>query len=100
MSSLRVSILAAAEAVEAACVKLGDLDRAIGDGDHGITMAIGARAVRQRLHAADHVHIGPSASGGRWVRTQASMARRASDRRVTEADERLRSRGRPGDAPQ
>jgi dihydroxyacetone kinase phosphoprotein-dependent L subunit len=52
VSTLRICILVALDAIEAACAELGNLDRAIGDGDHGITMTIGARAVRQRLESA------------------------------------------------
>jgi phosphoenolpyruvate---glycerone phosphotransferase subunit DhaL len=55
--SLRGRIAAAADAVEAARDELGRLDAAAGDGDHGVTMALGARAVRQALDAS------PDASG-------------------------------------
>jgi phosphoenolpyruvate---glycerone phosphotransferase subunit DhaL len=50
--SLRERIAAAADAVEAARDELGRLDAAAGDGDHGVTMALGARAVRQALDAS------------------------------------------------
>ncbi len=40
-----------ADAVEAASSRLNELDGAIGDGDHGVTMSIGFRAVRQALAA-------------------------------------------------
>ncbi|MGD0121504.1 MAG: DAK2 domain-containing protein [Candidatus Limnocylindrales bacterium] len=43
---LRNCILAAADAVEASRDELGRLDAVAGDGDHGLTMAHGARAVR------------------------------------------------------
>lgn len=46
---LRASILAAADAVDAARGELGVLDGAAGDGDHGMTMSIGARNVRRTL---------------------------------------------------
>ena len=49
---LRSAILAAADAVDAARAELGRLDGAAGDGDHGMTMSIGARNVRRRLQAA------------------------------------------------
>lgn len=44
--------MAAAEAVEASRDELGRLDAAAGDGDHGMTMALAARAVRQTLAAS------------------------------------------------
>lgn len=37
------------EAVEAEQAYLSELDRVIGDGDHGVSMAIGWRAIRERL---------------------------------------------------
>lgn len=49
MSLLLRAILAAADAVEAAREPLCALDAAAGDGDHGVTMAIGARNVRRQL---------------------------------------------------
>ena len=48
---LRAAILAAADATDAARGELGALDGAAGDGDHGMTMSIGARNVRRRLEA-------------------------------------------------
>ena len=48
---LRVAILAAAAAVDAARPELGALDGAAGDGDHGMTMSIGARNIRRRFAA-------------------------------------------------
>jgi dihydroxyacetone kinase len=48
---LRTAILAAADAVDAARGELGALDGAAGDGDHGMTMSIGARNVRRRFAA-------------------------------------------------
>ncbi|HLY13169.1 MAG TPA: DAK2 domain-containing protein [Candidatus Limnocylindrales bacterium] len=47
--ALRAAILAAADAVEAAREPLCLLDAASGDGDHGVTMTIGARRVRSQL---------------------------------------------------
>ena len=56
--ALRAGVLAAAEAVEGARDDLCRLDAAAGDGDHGVTMALAARAVRQALaeapDATDH----------------------------------------------
>jgi dihydroxyacetone kinase-like protein len=49
---LRACALAAADAVEAARDELCRLDAAAGDGDHGVTMALAARAVRQALAGA------------------------------------------------
>jgi dihydroxyacetone kinase len=46
---LRAAILAACDAVEAAREALCELDATTGDGDHGVTMTIGARAVRRQL---------------------------------------------------
>ena len=46
---LRAAILAAADAVDAARAELGRLDGAAGDGDHGMTMSIGARNLRRRF---------------------------------------------------
>ncbi len=46
---LRTCLLAAADAVDAARDELCRLDAAAGDGDHGVTMALAARAVRQKL---------------------------------------------------
>ena len=65
--SLRVSILAAADAVEAARDELCRLDAAAGDGDHGVTMALAARNVRKAL--ADS----PDAEGADLV-TKVAMA--------------------------
>jgi dihydroxyacetone kinase-like protein len=62
----RARILVAAEAVEAARDELCRLDAAAGDGDHGVTMALGARAVLARLDAA------PEASGADLV-TQVAL---------------------------
>jgi dihydroxyacetone kinase len=50
--ALRAAILAAADAVDGARAELGRLDGAAGDGDHGMTMSIGARNVRRRFDAA------------------------------------------------
>jgi dihydroxyacetone kinase-like protein len=50
--ALKAAILAAADAVDAARAELGRLDGAAGDGDHGMTMSIGARNVRRRFAAA------------------------------------------------
>jgi dihydroxyacetone kinase-like protein len=50
--SLRACILAAADAVEASRDELCRLDAGAGDGDHGVTMALAARAVRQALAAS------------------------------------------------
>lgn len=52
---LRARVLAAAEALEAARDELCRLDAAAGDGDHGVTMALAARAVRGRLAALPDV---------------------------------------------
>jgi dihydroxyacetone kinase len=52
MSLLLQAILAAADAVEAAREPLCALDAAAGDGDHGVTMAIGARNIRRQLETA------------------------------------------------
>jgi dihydroxyacetone kinase len=52
-TSLRAAILAAADAIEAAREPLCALDAATGDGDHGLTMAIGARGVRRQLERVD-----------------------------------------------
>lgn len=48
-SALRACILAATDALEAARAELCRLDAVAGDGDHGVTMALAARAVRQKL---------------------------------------------------
>jgi dihydroxyacetone kinase-like protein len=48
-AGLRPCIEAAVDAVEAARDELGRLDAVAGDGDHGVTMAVGARAVRRTL---------------------------------------------------
>ena len=49
MSTIRSAILAAAAALEESREALCLLDAASGDGDHGVTMAIGARRVRAQL---------------------------------------------------
>ena len=59
--SLRVCALVAAGAVEASRDELCRLDAGAGDGDHGVTMALAARAVRQALAAS------PDASGSDLV---------------------------------
>ena len=48
---LATCILAAADAVDTNRDELGRLDAVAGDGDHGLTMALGARAVRQAIEA-------------------------------------------------
>ncbi len=48
-ASLRECVLAAADAVEAARDELCRLDSVAGDGDHGVTMSLAARAVRKAL---------------------------------------------------
>jgi dihydroxyacetone kinase len=45
-------VLAASDAVEAARDELCRLDAGAGDGDHGVTMALAARAVRQAVAAS------------------------------------------------
>jgi dihydroxyacetone kinase len=50
--TLRESVLAAADALDAARNELGRLDGVAGDGDHGMTMSIGARNVRRKLQAS------------------------------------------------
>jgi dihydroxyacetone kinase-like protein len=65
-AGLRARIFAAAQAIEAARDELCRLDAAAGDGDHGVTMALGARAVLSRLDAA------PAASGADLV-TQVAL---------------------------
>ncbi|MHB8893047.1 MAG: dihydroxyacetone kinase subunit DhaL [Candidatus Limnocylindrales bacterium] len=62
MNDLRACVLAAADAVEDAREELGILDGIAGDGDHGTTMTIGARNVRQKLQNA------PDAAGADLVR--------------------------------
>jgi dihydroxyacetone kinase len=49
---LRRRVTAAADAVEASRDELCRLDAGAGDGDHGVTMALAARAVRQALTAS------------------------------------------------
>jgi phosphoenolpyruvate---glycerone phosphotransferase subunit DhaL len=51
-SGLRIRVAAAADAVEASRDELCRLDAAAGDGDHGVTMALAARAVRKALAAS------------------------------------------------
>ena len=65
--ALRECILAACHAVEAARDELCRLDAAAGDGDHGVTMALAARAVRKALDDS------PGASGADLV-TKVAMA--------------------------
>jgi phosphoenolpyruvate---glycerone phosphotransferase subunit DhaL len=65
--ALRERVLAAAGAVEVSRDELCRLDAGAGDGDHGVTMALAARAVRQALAAS------PDASGPDLV-TKLAMA--------------------------
>ena len=51
-ASLRTCVIAAAEAVEANRDELCRLDAGAGDGDHGLTMTLAARAVRKVLAAS------------------------------------------------
>jgi phosphoenolpyruvate---glycerone phosphotransferase subunit DhaL len=53
--SLRECVLAAASAVEASRDELSRLDSAAGDGDHGVTMTLAARAVRKTLDDAPDI---------------------------------------------
>lgn len=69
--AIRAAIMAAADAVDGARSELGALDGAAGDGDHGMTMSIGARNVRRRFatlpgdaSAADLVRAAATAMGG------------------------------------
>ncbi len=64
---MRACVLAAADAVEASRDELCRLDAGAGDGDHGVTMALAARAVRQALAAS------PDAPGPELV-TKLAMA--------------------------
>ena len=64
---LRVSVIAAADAIEASRDELCRLDAGAGDGDHGVTMALAARPVRQTLTDA------PDATGAELV-TKLGMA--------------------------
>jgi dihydroxyacetone kinase phosphoprotein-dependent L subunit len=64
---LRAAILAAAEAIEAAREPLCALDATTGDGDHGMTMTIGARGVRRQLERVadeDPVRLVRAAAAG------------------------------------
>jgi dihydroxyacetone kinase-like protein len=65
--ALSACVTAAADAVEASRDELCRLDAGAGDGDHGVTMALAARAVRQMLAAS------PDASGAELV-TKLAMA--------------------------
>ncbi|MGZ8771287.1 MAG: DAK2 domain-containing protein [Aeromicrobium sp.] len=49
-SALRDCIIAATDALEAAREELCRLDAVAGDGDHGVTMALAGRAIRQKVH--------------------------------------------------
>jgi dihydroxyacetone kinase-like protein len=49
---LRTCVIAAADALDANRDELCRLDAGAGDGDHGVTMALAARAVRQALAAS------------------------------------------------
>jgi len=51
-SPLRVCILAAASAIEESRDELTRLDSVAGDGDHGVSMTLAARATRRALDAA------------------------------------------------
>lgn len=64
-SELRSCLLAAAGALEAARDELCRLDAVAGDGDHGVTMTLAARAVRQRLES------NPQADGAELLRQAA-----------------------------
>lgn len=64
---LRGCILAAADAVESARDELCRLDAGAGDGDHGVTMALAARGVRQQLAGS------PDATGADLV-TKVALA--------------------------
>jgi dihydroxyacetone kinase len=68
VSDLRACALAAASALEVARDELGRLDAAAGDGDHGMTMAMAARAVRRTLEDA------PDAGGADLVAKLAMAA--------------------------
>lgn len=50
-ADLRAGIAVACDALEAARDELCRLDAAAGDGDHGVTMVLGARAIRRALEA-------------------------------------------------
>jgi dihydroxyacetone kinase len=65
--ALRAALLAAADAVDTARAELGVLDGAAGDGDHGMSMSIGARNLRSRLEA-----LPPDALAPEIVRAAAS----------------------------
>jgi phosphoenolpyruvate---glycerone phosphotransferase subunit DhaL len=61
LAGLRECALAAADALESARDELCRLDSPAGDGDHGVTMALAARAVRKSLDDA------PDASGADFL---------------------------------
>lgn len=52
-AALREALLATADAIEQQKDELTDLDREIGDGDHGINMSRGFQAVKQELEAEE-----------------------------------------------
>jgi phosphoenolpyruvate---glycerone phosphotransferase subunit DhaL len=99
-SSLRVCILAATDALENAREELCRLDAVAGDGDHGVTMALAGRAVRQKLdenpdlEGADllaRIALGMGSVGGAIGPIYATALIRASTA--------LRGAGPVGDAP-
>jgi dihydroxyacetone kinase-like protein len=66
--SLRARILAACAAIEASRDELCRLDAVAGDGDHGVSMALGTRAIRKVLEA------NPDATGAALIALLAPAA--------------------------
>jgi phosphoenolpyruvate---glycerone phosphotransferase subunit DhaL len=58
LEATRAMFLHVAHGLEASMDHLSDLDRAIGDGDHGIGMAHGFEAVRRELEAKSYDSVG------------------------------------------
>jgi dihydroxyacetone kinase phosphoprotein-dependent L subunit len=91
-TDLRARILAACDAIDAHRDELGRLDAVAGDADHGVSMALGAQAVRSTLEAHPDVSgpallalIAPSAAsvGGAIGPLWATMLLRASATAMT-----------------
>ena len=75
--ALRAAILAACDAVEGAREALCELDASTGDGDHGVTMTIGARGVRRQLDGGRDRRPGRRSSAPRRSGWPAPAARSA-----------------------
>src|SRR5690625_274116 len=53
----KMMLLAVADDIQKKSEELGEIDRHIGDGDHGIGMSIGCREIEKTLHSSEYADV-------------------------------------------